>query len=604
MVIASFQFGDLRNNVANATLGPAFNMSGWIWADPIGWTSVNSDDPGACGTPPCGSYGLQLDVATRKIKGFAWNDYAGWICFGESCAAVPASCGSVPPSGAMEAHVDPAGLGTLGVHGWANVCNLKDNGWISLNCSEPGACGGAYPYSVKYVTGTGYFGNPTPPPALESYAWNGNADATGFGYMDFRNVRVTSPESVAAGNCADGLDNNVNGKIDCADSGCSTAPTCQENTNPSCSDGIDNNLNGLIDCQEASCRTGGFGGCDVTEAGHCADLKDNDGNGLLDCADPACAADPICLAPPGSEPVCVDAVTGAPKGTFACCHDTIDNDSNGAMDCADINCQKYEPSCLPARVEAKFGSIYSKGDISATSGTASFCLTAVGGITGFSSLSGCTEPTAPSYTLPSGSAGYKGTLGSLDIAGILAGHYGVVKTISGPDVTASIDSVLGGKVYYISGNATLGAKTFQNGSGTIKGSGLLVVEGDLTITGDVACAAENLPTYLRNLTSFGVIVKKNAAGLGGNIHIAASVGKLCGAFFAEDQVYTGTTGATDLVPLEVSGLMAARKFNLERKYRSVTVAAETFVFDGRAVANPPPGMSEVGKSLPTPKDAF
>ncbi|MEK7116101.1 MAG: hypothetical protein AAB879_01770, partial [Patescibacteria group bacterium] len=299
MILGSIHFGDINQKNALASHGPAFNIGGWIWADPIGWISTNSDNVGACATPPCGSYGLQLDTVTRKIKGFAWNDAAGWICFGESCSTVPASCGNVPPVGAMEAHIDPPpAFGTLEVHGWANVCNQKDKGWISLNCTDPGTCGSTYPYSVKYVTGTGFFGNPTPPPAFESYAWNGNSDGTGFGYMDFKNVRIISPENTTAGNCADALDNDLDGKVDCQDTGCSTAVSCQENNDPNCTDGIDNNVNGLIDCQEASCRAGPYGGCALSEAGKCGDGKDNNGNGLLDCADLACAGiDPLCLPP-------------------------------------------------------------------------------------------------------------------------------------------------------------------------------------------------------------------------------------------------------------------------------------------------------------------
>jgi len=610
MLLGSIQFGDLRHNVAFASHGPAFNIGGWIWADPIGWISTNSDNVGACATPPCGSYGLQLDTVTRKLKGFAWNDAVGWICFGESCAAVSASCGSVPPFGTMEAHIDPPPvLGTLAVHGWANVCNQKEKGWISLNCADASTCGSAYPYRVKYVTGSGFFGNPTPPPPLESYAWNGNSDGTGFGYMDFKNVRIISSENMAAGNCADGIDNNLNGKIDCQDTGCSADLNCLENNDAKCSDGIDNNLNGLIDCQEALCRSDGFGGCALSEAGKCLDGKDNDGNGLIDCADSACAAFMACLPPSGSEPtLCVG-------GSVICCHDGKDNDGADAVppkpangkDCDDLQCQKFELSCLPAKIDAKYGSVYSKGSISVASGTASFCLTTLGTISsGFKSGSGCKEegPSSPSYSFPSGSGGYKGTLGSLDVAGILAGHYGVVTTHESGVI--SLDSILGGKVYRVVGDATLGATTLKNGSGTTRGDGLLIVEGDLTITGDVAYATEDLPKSIRNLASFGVIVKKKeVGGGGGNIKIDPSVRKLSGAFFVEDTVQTGTTGGlVDPTRLEVFGLMAARRFKLERKFRSQIFAAETFVFDGRAVANPPPGMSEIGKALPTPKDAF
>ncbi|MBP9864741.1 hypothetical protein KBC54_04850, partial [Patescibacteria group bacterium] len=66
---------------------------------------------------------------------------------------------------------------------------------------------------------------------------------------------------------------------------------------------------------------------------------------------------------------------------------------------------------------------------------------------------------------------------------------------------------------------------------------------------------------------------------------------------------TGTLGANDQ-PLQVLGLMAAHQFNLARKSLDPLKASETVIFDGRAVANPPPGMQSVSQSLPTSKNAF
>ncbi len=667
MLIASLQFGDMRHHVADASLSS--NIYGWIWADPIGWTSANSDNPGACVTPPCGTYGLQLDPATRKIKGFAWNDYAGWICFGSSCSAVPASCGSTPPVGAMDAWVD-SGVGVKLVHGWANVCNLGSKGWVSLNCEEPTASptctGAAYAYRVKFDTTTGKFGNPTPPPALDSYGWNGNSDGTGYGYLDFKYMFFSSPENTAAGNCSDGIDNNLDGKIDCADPGCSADPSCQENTSAKCSDGIDNNFNGLIDCADPGCSAvpscqentpakcsdgidnnlnglkdcadpscAAFSICSSAEAGHCSDGIDNDGNGLTDCADSACAFDPACIPPPGSEPTAVDPVTLLPKGIYASCHDGIDNDGNGLTDCADPVCQKFEPTCLPVWISAKFGDVFAKAGItsmtSATTSKATYYLTSQGAIVGFDSTSctdvtGCKEPSTPtgqSPTLPTetspGSGKYAGTLGILDVIGIQSptvpsggtGKYGKVVDLP-TGVTVFLPEVLDGKVYRASGDVHLGSTTFKNGGAqrgqpdTQRGNGLLIVEGKLTIDGTLDYFNEPLPKTIHNLASLGIIVKKGSAPIpdNGSLRVNPAVGKLVGAYFVEDTIYTGSAGAVDAVRLDVYGLMAARRFALERKYRSATNAAETFTFDGRAVANPPPGMSEVGKSLPSPIDAF
>ena len=82
-------------------------------------------------------------------------------------------------------------------------------------------------------------------------------------------------------NCVDGIDNDADGTIDCADSDCERAPACYESM--------------------------------------CADGRDNDRDGLTDCDDPDCEADPSCV--PGTCPsgdlgsVTGDAVSSGASGT-------------------------------------------------------------------------------------------------------------------------------------------------------------------------------------------------------------------------------------------------------------------------------------------------
>lgn len=686
MLVAFVQHSRITSREAHASVTD--NLMGWIWADPIGWTSVNSANPGACSTPPCGSYGLNVDVnpaspTYRQINGFAWNDSAGWICFGSTCSAFPLVCGSVPPAGAMKATIDPVGAPapvTVEVRGWANVCNLKDKGWISLNCADVlGGCP-AYPYRVKFIPATGYFGNPAPPPDVESYAWNGNSDLTGYGYLDFRNVRLNNPENDAI-RCANGFDDNVNGKIDCAetscaafcpsfentpilcsdhidndgngkvdcaDSACQSLVVCAEtptntNQNPTgrnvCADGLDNNGNALVDCADLMCGTyagclpetstksymitltasscggtgcgvgGGGGGGGTITLSTCQDGLDNNAGGGTDCADPGCSASPVCAvaATPG-DVAGIDPIPANIALLNYLCSDGFDNGkTDGKVDCADASCLAKAPICSPIWLQVKYGNIYAQQGIkgeSATTSKATYCLVSNGLIAGFVSQSGCTEPTTGSLTLPTSGTGYKGTLGSLDINGILRGQYGPVVTIASG---APLPDVLAGKVYRVAGNATLGATIFKNSSGNTRGNGLLFVDGgNLTITGNLEyLATETLPTSIRNLASFGVIVRKNPlTGAGGDVFINPTVSKISGAYFVEGTIHTGTSGGADPTRLDIFGLIAAHKFNLQRTYRSTTNAAETFIFDGRAVAHPPPGMQEVGKSLPASKDAF
>jgi hypothetical protein len=652
---------------------------GWIWSDAVGWISMNDQNVGACGAGGCGVYGVNVDPASRELTGFAWSDGAGWICVGTTCSTDP-SCDGVPPDGALKAYLDQ-GIGTVEAHGWAKACNLGDDGWISLNCAEVGACASLNPYyKVVFNPATGYFNDVSVPGS--SFAWNGTVGGVGYGYMDFSNVFI-APEGTATstpgqpqpqcqdgvdndlngvddcsdpacsadpacgedpnnGSCVDGVDNNNNGVIDCNEVSCSAAANCQENPNngSSCQDGVDNNLNGTQDCQEVACQPTPVCAETPVNGSSCQDGMDNNGNGLQDCQEVACQASPVCVETPqngaacqdgidndgngfvdcldalcSASPVCVlageatavDPVTGLPVGQDAACSDGTDNDGNGLADCADQNCLNA-PICTPAWLQAKFGNVYAQAGISGVAKShATYCLTSDGDITGFTSSSTCIEAqSGQDIHLPNETTGYQGSLGRIDIAGILSGRYGAV--VSNP---VSVPPSLDGKVYVVNGDYTLGATTFLNQSGpTARGNGLLVVQGNLTIGGNLSYPSNVLTQYVRNLASFGVIVMRDPqTGQGGGIYIAPGVTHIVGAYFAEDTLHTGTLCPSSMScaldqPLTIMGLAAARRFSFERGYHNASMAAETIINDSRAVANPPPGMQEVSQSLPRSKDAF
>ncbi|MDQ7814952.1 MAG: hypothetical protein RDU25_04080 [Patescibacteria group bacterium] len=602
MLLGFLQFTDTRSYTVQAAATD--NVIGWVWSDHIGWISLNDLNPQTC-AGSCGTYGVKINPTTREITGFGWSDKSGWVCFGSSCG-LHAACNGTPPQGGLNAVIN-AGSGAVEVRGWVKVCSEGDNGWISLNCADfTGACT-TYPYKVYYNTATKWFqpGNPPTHPTLGSLGWNGYVGGNGFGYVDFEYANSTVTES----NCSDGVDNDLNGVADCADAACNASAACNEipgNTDawgqPLCMDGIDDNGNGTLDCTEPACQSASQ--CQETPTNTdyygndlCADGIDDDGDGTIDCVDLSCDGYASCT-------LIGEAACGA--GAEACCTDGVDNDGLMGLDCADPNCG-VAPSCLPAWLQAKFGNVYAQKGITGSAGKeseATYCLTSQGAITDFASGSGCSETGAVTLSLPKSSTQYKGTLGSLDINGILNGRYGTVQNLASGDITAQLPNILAGKVYRVVGNATLNTKTLLNGSTqTERGNGLLIVEGDLSITGNVDYTGSTNIQSLRNLASFGIIVKKNGL-VGGNINISSGVATIAAAIFAEDTIHTGTSGGVDTTPLLVKGLMAAYKIDLQRNYRDAVVAAETVVFDGRAVANPPPGMSDVAKSLPTSQDAF
>jgi len=155
--------------------------------------------------------------------------------------------------------------------------------------------------------------------------------------------------------CGDGVDNDADGLVDCADSDCASDPTCA----PVCGNGL---VEGGEECDDGNTIDGD--GCTAAcedEAGpetNCEDRDDNDGDGLVDCADPDCTDDPFCLCgngQPDPGEACDDGNNADGDGCSSdcqveigpeVCNDGIDNDTDGLVDCADSDCAN-DPACMP-----------------------------------------------------------------------------------------------------------------------------------------------------------------------------------------------------------------------------------------------------------------
>jgi putative metal-binding protein len=199
--------------------------------------------------------------------------------------------------------------------------------------------------------------------------------------------------------CADGRDNDCDGKVDCADANCQPVGgnpgfTCGANglactaagacacsgnggaaqaSETNCADGFDNDCDGLADCADPSCqpatpgtlantcRTGAvpFGGkCDVfgqcvcpggqARETTCNDGLDNDCDGLPDCADPDCTG--LACLPSSGNSVGTTCLAVSPTGCGcpggqaieSTCNDGVDNDCDGKADCADADCANLD----------------------------------------------------------------------------------------------------------------------------------------------------------------------------------------------------------------------------------------------------------------------
>ena len=143
-------------------------------------------------------------------------------------------------------------------------------------------------------------------------------------------------------NCSDGIDNDGDEFIDCADFDCEGTPECPldtENSDALCSDGMDNDGDGLTDCADDSCH--GHPNVAACKESVCDDGMDDDEDGRVDCEDRDCQL----AAGPGT-PCYDDPNDGIESGPGEC-SDNVDNDTgmNGFIDCQDFACQNTVPSC-------------------------------------------------------------------------------------------------------------------------------------------------------------------------------------------------------------------------------------------------------------------
>ncbi|MBU1239987.1 hypothetical protein KKF84_04370 [Myxococcota bacterium] len=153
-------------------------------------------------------------------------------------------------------------------------------------------------------------------PATETVC-NDNLDNDGDGYVDCDDADCNgSAECPASEFCNDGLDNDGDGQVDCDDTDCVDSPYCM--VPEICDDGQDNDGDGQVDCEDTDCE--GFVSCSTTGEINCNDNIDADGDHAFDCADSDCAAVSHC------------------QEVETLCSDNIDNDGDGAIDCADSDC--------------------------------------------------------------------------------------------------------------------------------------------------------------------------------------------------------------------------------------------------------------------------
>ncbi|MDD5251639.1 MAG: hypothetical protein PHT12_03315 [Patescibacteria group bacterium] len=284
-------------------------------------------------------------------------------------------------------------------------------------------------------------------------------------------------------------------------------------------------------------------------------------------------------------------------------------------------------------IQAKQGNVFSGKSIKAREDAplknATFCITAKDTIQSFASES-CTktpeEVAQDKYTdltLPKPRNAYSTPLGRIDIRGLLAGRYGEVITLTPTEFNNSAvfppADGLQGRVYVVEGDLTVGQPgdpplVIRNGGPgepPVSGTGTVVIKnGNLLFNRDVVYEGPNFATSLVSpdqIASLGWIAldqtdsTEPTYGQRGNVLVHKDVQRLDGAIYAGGQAGFYSVAAPDTdspLPLTVNGLIVARQFHFSRSYKSKERGSEQVLYDGRAVANPPPGFADIAKSLP------
>jgi len=150
-----------------------------------------------------------------------------------------------------------------------------------------------------------------------------NAECGGEDCDDTRpDINPAQPEL-----CDDGVDNDCNFAVDCADGACVFAPFCECVPRPEiCDNRADDDCDGFMDCDDFDCSDTPICSC-RPERESCNNGRDDDCDGLIDCRDFDCAADPLCCVP-------------SPER----CGNAVDDDCDGLVDCEDMECAGT-PAC-------------------------------------------------------------------------------------------------------------------------------------------------------------------------------------------------------------------------------------------------------------------
>ena len=564
--------------------GTAYKIGGWLWSDSYGWISLSSDNcvlannnnPNACTS----GHDYQVIVtSTYEIIGYGWSQNVGWVCFGQGAnsttGCTTASFGS-PPSGSLFSSISSS---TDRVTGWAKVIAEPIGGWIKLgrgNSTTTFAKGEAC-YDCACTTST----DPCPAASYNcKFCFSNNCFSTTVG--------GTSPCPSGAKQPVSAVDpvSGGSGKI------VSNCSLCQKESVVAPLDGY------RIFCDK----------CNNTSS-----TAENYGLNR----DPS-------------------------DGYFVGWGWGGDYSSNTGPGW--VHSGKSAALVYPW-LETDYGSIYTYGGVRQRVKTpgknATYCIFASSSLENVSSFN-CNTDSIKQFNInfpsqdPSQSV-YRNILGKIDIPGLITPVSMAWRNKYGNQVQTSTSSTFGyltiwqssifngldNKVYFHDGDFdVLSDMVISNGTNGKLGNGLVYINGDLIIDGNIRYSTSSIPDgNLKKLASIAWVVR-------GDVRINPNVTDLAGAIISLGadsstcQVIGGTsdypkydpaqkcgvifsvkpTMADKSKPLTIYGLAIAKAFDFHRTYSNISQGSERVIYDGRLTANPPPGLKDLVEGLPVIRD--
>ncbi|MEI6627279.1 MAG: hypothetical protein WCL61_01670 [bacterium] len=524
------------------TLPIQYEVGGFLWNGNYGWISLSSKNFDRQNDPMVvAKSGVSYGVmmgADNFITGYGWSPNFGWVCFGSTC-------GQLAPDN-MTASIVVSNENKL--IGWANVLSLGDKGWIKASHSvatpaSPGQI--CYSCQARCAKKAQICDEVDPPNCRDG-------ECIEYSEIDYDRCGTCFASTYFDGTSTPPGTTGIVGGSGAICSGCTN---CQK---------ITSGLANRITCQSCSDTCTFYG---VDRAGIGEELNDS----------------------------------------FVGWGWSSDVAGDG------VGWTNFNPSQGGAYVvypwlETELSTLYAKNMVSQNNKSginASYCIFA-NQIVRMISGTNCREQSLNIANLQQSPNGiYYNPLGKLDVAGLSTVKTGTTLNKYGQNVveysndTWLGDKVLSGDVHHVSGDLTIGGNMVIKNN-VINGSGTVIVEGNLNVNGDIEYDSASLPSDLKQLASVAWIVK-------GNVVINGAVKRMAGVFVVlggdkeanKPGVFDTGISAN---PLDVFGLVIAKSFKFNRTYASIGRGSERIIYDGRLIANPPPGLTSFVQNMPVIRD--